>query len=220
MRAFTYWEKVNDIDLSMFGLNREGLKREFSWRTMAGQQSDAVTYSGDQTSGYNGGSEFFDVDIERLQKIYPDIRYLIFCDNVYSGMNFSTCFCKAGYMIRDRKSTGEVFEPKTVQSSFLVNCESTFAYLFGIDICEGKFVWLNLANQGASTVAGENSMDFLLDCFDITSVINVYTFFEILATEVTEDPAEAEIIVSDKLPEDGRTIIRSYDFEKIMKYMQ
>ncbi len=220
VRAFTYWEKVNDIDLSMFGINREGKRIEFSWRTMAGQQSSAVMFSGDQTSGYEGGSEYFDVDIEKFRKLYPDIRYVIFCDNVYSGTNFSNCFCKAGYMIRDRKSTGKVFEPKTVQTSFLVNCESTFAYLFGIDLVDEKFVWLNLSNQGRSTVAGTNSMDFLLDCFDTTSIINMYSFFELLASEVTNDPSEAEMLVSDTLPEDGRPVIRSFDFEKIMKYMQ
>ena len=63
-------------------------------------------------------------------------------------------------------------------------------------------------------------MEFLIDYFGITEIINMYTFFEMLASRTTEDPAEAEVIVSDTIPEDGRPVIRSYDFEKIMAYMQ
>ena len=44
VRGFTYWEKVNDIDLSVIGLDNEGKQYEFSWRTMAGNQSEAITY--------------------------------------------------------------------------------------------------------------------------------------------------------------------------------
>ena len=58
LRAFTYWEQVNDIDLSVFALQEDGRQMEFSWRTMAKQQSGAITYSGDETSGYYGCSEY------------------------------------------------------------------------------------------------------------------------------------------------------------------
>ena len=58
LRAFTYWEKVNDIDLSVLGLDKNQKRTEFSWRTMSSNQSTAITFSGDQTSGFNGGSDF------------------------------------------------------------------------------------------------------------------------------------------------------------------
>lgn len=48
-------------------------------------------------------------------------------------------------MLRDWDDSGQVYEPKTVKSSYLVNCESTFAYLFGIDLFTNEFVWLNVA---------------------------------------------------------------------------
>ena len=220
VRAFTYWERVNDIDLAAFGLTIDGEQEEFSWRTMAGRTPDAIIYSGDETSGFEGGSEYFDVDLDLLEEKYPNIRYIVFTDNVYSGTPFDRCFCKAGYMIRDRMDSGEVFEPKTVESSFLVTCKSTFAYLFGIDVSKREFVWMNIARQGNTRVAGVQSMEFLMEYFGITSIINMYTFFEMLASETTENPDEAEVIVSDTIPEDGRTIIRSYDFEKIMALMQ
>lgn len=132
LRAFTYWEKVNDIDLSVFALTEDGNRREFSWRTMSRHQSGAITYSGDETSGYLGGSEYFDINLPEFKARYSEYRYLIFCDNVYSGKNFNECFCKAGYMLRDWEDSGQVYEPKTVKSAYRINCESTFAYLFGM----------------------------------------------------------------------------------------
>ena len=221
IRAFTYWEKVNDIDLSVFGLDEEGRQTEFSWRTMYDNQSDAITYSGDETSGYNGGSEYFDIDVEAFKKKHPQIKQLVFCNNVYSGSNFSKCFCKAGYMVRDVFDSGEIFELKTVQSSYRINCESTFAYLFGIDLESREFIWLNMSRTGSRTVAGTSSMDFLLRYFSMTSVINMRSFFEMMAKEVVSDPEQADVIVSDKTYKgtEEKEIIRSTDFDKVLALM-
>ena len=121
IRAFTYWEKVHDIDLSVIGLGKDGEQVEFSWRSMAHSQSAAVTFSGDETSGFDGGAEFFDVDPVLFREKYPNIRRLIFCDNIFSDDDtptFRDCVCRAGYMLRDTDDSGEIFEPRTVQSSF------------------------------------------------------------------------------------------------------
>ena len=82
---------------------------------MSRYQAGAITYSGDETSGYSGGSEYFDINIPEFRALYSEYQYLIFCDNVYSGTNFSKCFCKAGYMLRDWEDSGQVYEPKTVK---------------------------------------------------------------------------------------------------------
>ncbi|MCR5149147.1 MAG: hypothetical protein K6C35_09310 [Eubacterium sp.] len=221
LRAFTYWEKVNDIDLSAFGITSTGKRYEFSWRTMSRNQSEAITYSGDETSGYNGGSEYFDIDLDKFREKMPDVRYIIFCNNVYSGLNFENVICRAGYMLRDKEDSGQIYEPKTISSAYNINCPSTFAYLFGIDLETNEFVWLNMAQSGSATVAGETSMDFILDYFHVTDILNVHSFFEMLATEVTDDISEAEVVVTDKniSVEEGKTLIREYDFEQMIKLM-
>ena len=223
IRAFTYWEKVHDIDLSVIGITGEGEQIEFSWRTMAGKQGGGILYSGDETSGYHGGSEYFDVDPAVIRKAYPRLRYLIFCNNVFSGVNFETCYCTAGYMLREQMDSGEIFEPKTVQTSFRVNCPSTFAYLFGIDLNTSEFIWLNVNQNNGATVAGENNLSFLTDYFGITKVFNVYRLFELLATELVTDPAKASVIASDRAEiweqargGEGKEWIHSYDFERLM----
>ena len=224
LRAFTYWEKVNDIDLSVFGIEENGRRTEFSWRTMAGSQSEAITYSGDETSGYNGGSEYFDLDMDKFREKYPAMRYLIFCDNVYSGLTFGECYCRAGYMLRDLEDSGQVYEPKTVKSSFAIDCDSTFAYLFGVDLKTNDFIWLNMARESNAAVAGTTSMDFLTDYFHVTDIINVASFFEMMAAEVVSDMSEADVIVTDKtvdasLVPEGAEVIREYDLEKMIALM-
>lgn len=221
LRAFTYWEKVNDIDLSVFALTEEGERKEFSWRTMARRQSGAITFSGDETSGYNGGSEYFDINMPEFTAQYSEYRYLIFCNNVFSGSNFSECFCKAGYMLRDEEDSGNVYEPKTVKSSFVINCESTFAYLFGIDLYTNEFIWLNTAKNSTSRVAGNTSHGFLIDYLHITEIMNVYDFFAMMAAEIVEDPLDADVVVTDcdTYCADGAEVIREYDFEKLRGFI-
>lgn len=221
IRAFTYWEKVDDIDLSVIGICYDGSQIEFSWRTMADRNSKAIVYSGDQTSGFNGGSEFFDVDVKKIKKKYNKLKYLVFCNNVYSSVPFSNVVCRAGYMLRDKVDSGEIYEPKTVKSSFVINAESTFAYLFGLDLEKSAFVWLNLSNSSHSIVAGENDLAYLQKYFKATEVINYYTFMEMMATNLVDDPNDASIVVTDAEYEakEGQELIRSYDFEKILKYI-
>jgi len=219
IRAFTYWEKVNDIDLSVIGIRGDGSQVEFSWRSMRSIQSDAITYSGDQTSGYNGGSEYFDIDVEKFRKKYPDIEYLVFCDNVFSNKEFSHCDCRAGYMLRDKKDSGRVFEPKTVKTSFTIDCDSTFAYLFAIDLAANDFIWLNISRDSSSHVAGDTELGFLTSYFTLS--IDMKEFFTMLATEVVSSAEDADVIVSDKISavSESQELIHSSDFERITALM-
>ena len=222
LRAFTYWEKVDDIDLSVFGLDEQGHQKEFSWRTMADRQSGAITYSGDETSGFRGGSEYFDIDIAKFKEEYPRIRYLVFCDNVFSPLRFCDCFCRAGYMLRDKAGSGEIYEPKTVESAFRIDSDSRFSFLFGVDLERLDFIWLNMGRDSYDAVAGESRMDFVLDYFHVTDVINMRSFFEMAADEVVGTPEEADVIVTDKGGEypAGAVVIREFDFERVLGVME
>ncbi len=222
LRGFTYWEKVDDIDLSCFLLKENGEQLEFSWRTTGFSKADEIVYSGDQTSGFSGGSEYFDIDLQKVTGKYPGFRYVVFCDNVFSRMQFSQCVCRAGYMLRDAMSSGEVYEPKTVQSAFTVNCAGTFAYLFGIDLKTREFVWLNVARESGAHVAGETEMAFLLKDLRTTQVLNQYDLFEMMATEIVQSPEEAQVAVADRPLEvsEGTEIIREYDTARMRALME
>ena len=216
LRAFLYWEKVDDIDLSVIGLNGNWKEREFSWRTMAGNQSEAILYSGDQTAGFHGGSEFFDVSLDLFSAMYPGIRYLVFCANVYSDAAFSSCVARAGYMMRDEEDSGGIFEAKTVSSAFKIDAPSTFAYLYALDLSAREIVWLNLSRSGSTHVAGETGFAFLDRAFRSTGVMNVYDLVTLMASEAADSPEKADLIVGDgDYSALGKEQIRSVDAEKI-----
>ena len=219
IRAFTYWEKVNDIDLSVIALLSNGDTIEYSWRSMYGLQSEAITFSGDQTSGFEGGSEYFDIDIEKYKELNPKAEYLILSDNSFSAIFFNDCYVKAGYMLRDIQDSGEVFEPKTVASSFRITTDSYFSYLYAIDLKTNEFVWLNMGNDSFKIIAGLERFEQLKKYINVTKLINVYSLFEMMATEIVNDPNEADIIVSDKVEVEGKENIHSYDFEKLISYL-
>ena len=221
VRCFTYWEKVNDIDLSILAMTKNHRQLEFSWRSMWNRQSSAITYSGDQTSGYNGGSEYFDVDLEAFMAEYPQAEYLVLCDNVFSCVPFSKCLCRAGYMDRDILDTGEVFEPKTVATSFQITCDSTFAYLFAIDLKTRELVWLNVSRDSNVQVAGTTTVAFLKDYMNACQLMNVQKLFSMLATEVVDTPEDADVVVTDEAVsvKENAEIIHSYDTERILALM-
>ena len=53
-------------------------------------------------------------------------------------------------MLRDWDDSGQVYEPKTVKSAYLMNCESTFAYLFGIQSVKSLFMILIFSRMNLS----------------------------------------------------------------------
>lgn len=241
VRAFTYWEKVNDIDLSCFALTEDGQQREFSWRNMYKNQGTDICFSGDETSGFEGGSEYFDIDIDLFRKNHPEFRYLVFCDNIYSGVEnvrFDDYNVTAGFMIREKMEPGtrgyyrsqyytntlqpkvDIFEPKTVKTSFKLKSNSRFAYIFAIDMKTRQMIWLDIAREGNYSVAGTTKMNWLLDYMTITDVYNLHDLFNDLATTVTTDPAIADVIISDEnFINIEKPIIHSWDTEKIFQYL-
>jgi len=218
IRAFTYWEKINDIDLSCFGLDKDFNRTEFSWRNMSWKQSNAITFSGDVTNGYNGGSEYFDIIIEEIIKHNPEMRYMIFCDNVYSsGRKFSDGYCRAGWMARNTNDSGEIYEPKTVRSAYSITGDTSFAYLFAVDLLKREVIWLNLSNAREKRIAGTNDFSWLYDTFTLVETMSIGKLFRLMG-EVVDTPEEAELIVGNI--ETDKPQIHSWEFEKVIPYLK
>ena len=95
------------------------------------------------------------------------------------------------------------------------------AYLFGLDLEKGEFVWLNVARDSDVHVAATEVFDHLIPYFGTVEAMNYYTFFKLMATEVVASPEEADIVVSDRELDvkEGAELIRSYEYEKLFKYM-
>ena len=227
IRAFTYWEDVNDIDLSCFGLSEDGDTREFSWRNMYQRANDetGVLFSGDETSGYYGGSEYFDIDIEQFKSAMPGYRYIVFCDNVFSdggSTHFKDCLVKAGYMMRDNADSGEVFEPKTVKSSFRLTTDSSYSWMFALDLMKREIVWLNVGRKGNHAIAGESGVEMVRKWLNVTDVISMYDIFSMCGGIYERDPAKADIVATTDdsyTARDGQEVIRPCDIEKMQNIL-
>ena len=211
---------------------------------MYSKQGQDIAFSGDQTSGYKGGSEYLDINVERFKASHPDFRYIVFCNNVYSGINFDQCYCKAGFMIREEnpdmilpwkgernpempdrvryedydmtKFQPKIFDPNTVATSFQINAKSMFAYLFAIDLETREMVWLNLSREGRVTVAGTTGMDWLKKYLTMTDILSLKDLYRMAGTMV-DRPEDADILVTDRSSaSDSENLVHSWDFEKML----
>lgn len=219
LRAFTYWELVNDIDLSCFSINDDGSTHEFSWRTMRREDpQNGIVYSGDQTSGYNGGSEYFDITYSTFKQHNPNARYVVFCNNVYSLNTFDEVVCRAGYMLVKNQKKGSVFNAKNVVSSFTITAKSTQAYLFAIDLKTNEFVWLNLGRKSDRHVAGTGKVTEVMSYLGLSEWLNLADIFRMMATEVVDSPEEADVILTQDDVEhaEGVEVIKGYMIERIL----
>ena len=221
VRVFTYWEKVNDIDLAVIGLNKDlHTTGAFGWYSMYGSQSDAITFSGDETRGYNGGSEYFDINIDAFKQKYPLLRYLLFTNNVYSGLHFNQVLCRAGYMNRKDLMAGQKYEPSTVKTSYAIDCDSTFALLFAIDLETKEMIWINKNINSNARVSFGEDYGYINKYVNAKDILNVYDFFSLKATEIVDKPEDADVIVSDEIQSiDDKVIVRSNDFEKLISLL-
>ena len=161
-------------------------------------------------------------------------HYLVFCNNVYSDemeiddtrvlCTFSNCICRAGYMLRDIDDSGEVFEPATVRTSFVINCSSRAAYLFALDLQDPAIIWLNLGENSMRNIAGEGDISFLMGYLRTIDIMNLHDFAKLLATEVVDTPVEANVVFSDEPPStldlrDDQELIRSCDTARILELL-
>ena len=192
---------------------------------MAMRQFSGLLFSGDQTAGYNGGSEDFDVIVGAFnEKHVNKWHYLVFCNNMFTEETFDRCVCRAGYMLRDIADSGEVFEPATVQTSFVINCSSRAAYLFALDLRNPAVIWLNLGEHSMQRIAGNGDVSFVARYLHTVDLINLRDFARMLATEVVDTPAEADVVFSDDPPDqlhlrDDQELIRSRDTARLLELL-
>lgn len=112
-------------------------------------------------------------------------------------MTFDRCICRAGYMLRDCMDSGEVYEPATVQTSFVVNCPSRAAYLIALDLKDPAIILLNIGEHSMRNIAGEGDITFLLRYIRTTDFFNVRDFATMLASELVATPGEADVVFAD-----------------------
>ena len=204
LRFFIYWVG-KDIDLSAtFHYEDFSLMESVSYTNLRSKGFQAC-HSGDITSAPNGASEFIDVTINGALK--KGARYLTMNVLVYSGPTFSeheTCF--AGWMMRSKPKSNEVFEPKTVTQKIDVRANSRNVIPVVFDLLTRKAIWTDISTSSSYFHGGNNVesnrasiQETLESVIDAKHKLSLYELFELHATargETVSTREEADTVFS------------------------
>lgn len=148
-RFFIWWNNGEhgrvDVDLSALYMDEQFNTVGHVAFTRLSHGSDVI-HSGDiqDAPAPKGASEFIDVD---LKKISTTARYMAISVISYTGQDFSTFPCYAGFMERDSMRSGRVYEPATVSMKMDVNSPNTSATPMLIDLKERKVIFSDISGS-------------------------------------------------------------------------
>ncbi|GKU78409.1 TerD family protein [Paenibacillus sp. L3-i20] len=147
IRSFVYWKEPQgdrtDIDLSavMYDDNWEYVEH-ISYTNLISNTYNAC-HSGDIVSAPSGASEFIDLDINSI-KGYGG-RYIVLSLNLFTAQGFVDLpECFVGWMARKNPSSGEIFEPRTVQNKTDVAANTSICIPIILDLYEMKVIWTDI----------------------------------------------------------------------------
>ncbi|WP_310604948.1 TerD family protein [Anaerosporobacter sp.] len=214
LRAFIWWTNNEedyqvDIDLSAAIFDENwNYKEHVSYTNLYSSEYQAV-HSGDVTNGGlvdgDGVSEFLDVDIESIAAY--GARYVVYQVYNYSGQKYSDLtHAMFGWMNRNDVSSGEIYEPKTVEQKMDLVSRSIVCIPVVFDCVTREIIWcdMNLSLDGCYSNIGGNNVESNITgvaatCYSIVNMIkpNLYDLINLhikaRGTRV-ENKKEADII--------------------------
>lgn len=129
-----------DIDLSAVMYDAEWKNMGQIWYRNLRSNEYKAYHSGDITNAPKGASEFIDIDMPSI--LAYGGRYIAATIHSYTGQHFKDIpETFAGWMLREKPQSGEVFEAKTVQDRVDMTADGTTAMPFIIDVVERKVIW-------------------------------------------------------------------------------
>ncbi|MFF2157288.1 TerD family protein [Paenibacillus chitinolyticus] len=153
IRFFNWWKEGNvdgkptgrvDIDLSavMYDRNWEYVEH-ISYTNLRSSKYQAV-HSGDIVAAPQGACEFIDLHIPSI--VDYGGRYIVaslhsFTEQPYCDL--PECF--AGWMMRKKPGSGEIFEPSTVANKIDVTADTRIAIPVILDLVERTVIWTDLS---------------------------------------------------------------------------
>jgi stress response protein SCP2 len=160
IRMFLYWmegDRRVDIDLSacMFDSDFKyvGHVSYTNLRYESGRGNPISVHSGDITSAPDGACEFIDIDVDRFNK---GVRYVSMNVYSYTQQYFKDVpVCFAGWMIRNKPNSNEIFEPKTVEQKIDLNGEYRYSIPVMFDLKTLEVIYCDLGSEHGRNI--ENS---------------------------------------------------------------
>jgi hypothetical protein len=211
IRMFVHWTG-RDVDLSVVLKDNDFKDRgHVSYTRLSGT---GMVHSGDIQSAPNGASEFIDIDIAKV--LATGARYVGMHVISYSGGNFDTFPCFAGFMERDALKSGQKFEPEAVRLKFDINTPRTAHMPLVLDLVTREVIFVDLAVGGGRYGAVHNQVDkttaLLRAAVELKShkptVGDVMTMHTMIRGEIVGDKTEADIVIDQDI--DLMAFMRDY----------
>lgn len=156
LRGFIWWTNrggddfydMVDIDLSAAIFDENWNYIEHVSYTNLRSEKYRATHSGDITNGGSpngdGVSEFLDTDIDSVVKF--GARYIVYQVYNYSDHKFSDLpHAMFGWMGRQDVSSGEIYEPKTVEQKMDLTAQSTVCIPVIFDCVAREMIWCDMS---------------------------------------------------------------------------
>ena len=192
-----------DLDLSALMYDAEWKYVEHISYTNLHSCAYKAVHSGDITNAPKGACEFIDVDIPSL--LAYGGRYVIMMVNSFTGQTFDKVpECFAGWMLREKPQSGEVFEAKTVQDKIDVVSASKSVMPLILDLQERQVIWADAAVSARARYANnvESNYDIITligQAFTKMKKPDLYTLFKLHAEargKLVTDPKKADVTFS------------------------
>lgn len=155
VRFFLWWKEgwVNgvhtdrvDIDLSAVMYNEQWEYMEHISYTNLRSAKYKAAHSGDIVTAPKGACEFIDIDIPSVLQYGG--RYVVASLNSFTSHPFCDLpECYAGWMMRRRPDSGEIFEPATVADKIDLAADTQICIPVILDLLKREIIWCDLALQ-------------------------------------------------------------------------
>jgi hypothetical protein len=168
-----------------------------------------AVHSGDITSAPKGASEFIDINIPKA--VEDGIRYVVMSVHGYTSQNFCDLpECFAGFMLREKPQSGEVYDPRTVEDRADLAMAAQDGVPLIIDLVDRKVIWADAAiNPHNHNVYGwrhtvastRGTIELLGKAFTSIKKPNLYDLFSLHAKgrgKLVMDESKADVVFSVK----------------------
>lgn len=153
IRFFSWWKEGEvdgtptgrvDIDLSAVMYDENWNYVEHISYTNLRSVKYKATHSGDIVTAPHGASEFIDLHMPSI--VDYGGRYVVTTLHSFTShpyCNLPECF--AGWMMRKKPGSGEIYEPATVQNKIDITADTQIAIPVILDLVERTIIWTDLA---------------------------------------------------------------------------
>jgi hypothetical protein len=226
VRFFNWWKEgvVDgrptgrvDIDLSAVLYDRNWNYIEHISYTNLRSSKYLAVHSGDIVSAPSGACEFIDLHIPSIVEYGG--RHVVAALQAFTAQPFCDLpECFAGWMMRRKPGSGEIFEPSTVVDKIDLTANTTIAIPVILDLAERVMIWSDLAltrhpdynNNVEGNKRGMSLMGQAMSRLRKPDLHDLFRLHAVARGEIVEDREQAESIFA----VDGG--VTPFDIEEIM----